>query len=361
MPRKHTPNDGILEALNRAQHIAFAPIVFQAVRAAFRTGFLRHLCEHPCAEQQAAEACHLSEYAASVLADMLVAAEVLSKSDDGVLSLTKTGECLLFDEMTKVNFNFTADVCYRGMDHLTEALTQGRPAGLGELGQWETIYPAISVLPEPARSSWFAFDHYYSDRCFGTLAVELRNRLKPRRIFDVGGNTGKFACACLQAMPETHVTLIDLPPQCAAADGNPALAPFSERFSTSEVDWLEPERLPQVNEKADVIWMSQFLDCFSEEQAVGILQRCRSLLTENGRFAVLECLLERQQHPAATFSLAAVSLYFTAMANGNSRFFRGPDLERIFARAGLAIEERLDNLGVSHTLYILKPSGGNMP
>ena len=242
------------------------------------------------------------------------------------------------------------------MDHLTEALTEGKPAGLKELGDWDTIYPAISQLPHPARESWFAFDHYYSDRYFAMLAEELRDRLSPQTLFDVGGNTGKFAAACLKAMPQTRVTLIDLPQQCATACSNSILAPFADRFSAAEVDWLKPDCVPVVEHKADVIWMSQFLDCFSPEEAVSILQRCKPLLSERGRFAVLECLVDGQKFPAAGFSLAAVSLYFTTMANGNSRFYRRNDLLSVFKNAGLDVEYCRDNVGVSHTLYILKPT-----
>lgn len=359
MVHKRSYGESIIEALNKAQRIAFGPILFQAVRSGIATGFLKHIADDPCSEAEAAHACSLTPYATGVLTDVLVSGDVLAKAEDGTLSLTKTGQCLLFDEMTRVNFNFTADVCYRGMDHLTEALVEGRPAGLKELGDWPTIYPAISELPEPARTSWFAFDHYYSDRYFAMLAAELQQRLHPAVLFDVGGNTGKFAAACLNAMPQARVTLIDLPQQCKTARAALAASPDAERFCAAEVDWLVPESMPATNGKADVIWMSQFLDCFSPNEAVSILTRCKTLLSPNGRFAVLECLVDGQPFAAANFSLAAVSLYFTAMANGNSRFYRRADLEAIFKKAGLDIEYRRDGVGVSHTLYILKPALGD--
>lgn len=357
MTTRRQQGESIIEALNNAQHIAFGPVVFQAVRAALDLGLLECIAKAPLTESKAAQACGISNYAASILSDVLAASGVVKKSGDGVLALTKTGECLLYDEMTRVNFRFTADVCYRAMDHLTEALREGRPAGLKELGDWKTIYPGISKLPEPARTSWFAFDHYYSDRCFGELARLLQTLFHPSSVFDVGGNTGKFAAACLKAMPQARLTLIDLPQQCASASANPALKAYAGRFQTACVDWLDPRAAPAVKDKADVIWMSQFLDCFSPGEAAGILRRCTPLLSENGRFAVLECLVDGQSYPAAGFSLAAVSLYFAAVANGNSRFFRRADLEAVFAEAGLEIESWREGLGVSHTLYILKPAG----
>ena len=74
------------------------------------------------------------------------------------------------------------------------------------------------------------------------------------------------------------------------------------------------------------------------------------------RLAVLEPLVDEQRHRAAELSLAASSLYFTVLANGNSRFYNGADLRRIFARADFAIESETPDLGVSHTLFILKPA-----
>ena len=104
--------------------------------------------------------------------------------------------------MTSVKPRLHGDVCYAGLQKLSEAFRTGRPEGLKALmpeGNWETIYPALSSLPEPARTSWFAFDHYYSDRYFDALAEKIARTLAPARLFDVGGNTGKFARAMLAA------------------------------------------------------------------------------------------------------------------------------------------------------------------
>ena len=38
--------------------------------------------------------------------------------------------------------------------------------GLKVFGNWETIYPALSTLPEEVKNSWFEFDHLYSDSGF---------------------------------------------------------------------------------------------------------------------------------------------------------------------------------------------------
>ena len=85
--------------------------------------------------------------------------------------------------MTRANLDFTADVCYAAMMHLTEAIQEGTPAGLKELGDWPTIYEGLSRLPEKAKKSWFNFDHFYSDRSFPILLKKVFAN-KPKRIFD---------------------------------------------------------------------------------------------------------------------------------------------------------------------------------
>jgi hypothetical protein len=45
----------------------------------------------------------------------------------------------------------------------------------------------------------------------------------------------------------------------------------------------------------DAIWMSQFLDCFSERQIVSILSRCRDSLGPESHVYILEPFSDRQR------------------------------------------------------------------
>src|SRR6185295_3190934 len=100
---------------------------------------------------------------------------------------------------------------------LEDSIRCGAPAGLQKIfGDFETIYPALATLPEPARESWFRWDHYYSDAAFAQ-ALPIVFERSPRRLLDVGGNTGKWAIQCARHSPEVSVTILDLPGQVAAA------------------------------------------------------------------------------------------------------------------------------------------------
>jgi hypothetical protein len=50
--------------------------------------------------------------------------------------------------------------------------------------------------------------------------------------------------------------------------------------------------------------------------------------------------------------LQQTSLYFTAIANGNSQMYDSKVFLRCVAAAGLRIEQDIDRIGVSHTLLV---------
>ena len=68
----------------------------------------------------------------------------------------------------------------------------------------------------------------------------------------------------------------------------------------------------------------------------------------------METLWDRQKYAAGSFDLAQTSLYFTAMANGNSKMFYSEDLYDYIHQAGLEIVEVSDKLGLGHTVLQCK-------
>lgn len=321
-----------IQALKEAQMIAFAPMVFQAVRTMMQLGVLAEVHQGGCTRQKLAE--RLGRYGADLLVESGVTAGVLKEGEEGDLNLSEVGYCLVEDEMTQVNFNFVADVCYRGAEQLTESIRQSKPVGLKELGEWPTIYAGLSELKEPARTSWFAFDHLYSDAFF-PRAIELMAEAGDlSNVFDIGGNTGKFARYLLSTVEDAQVTIVDLPGQVEMARA--ALGDAGGRCHFVGVNVLGDAPWPT---GASAIWMSQFLDCFSHAQIVGILRKAAAALKPGGSIFISEPLLDKQIFPAAAFSLAQSSLYFTTMANGNSKFYTFAEMEECVQEAGLYVSQ----------------------
>lgn len=328
----------MVEALAEAQKLAFAPLAFQAVRAMLLNGMLEYVAAHEPV-MRSALASRYSRYVADVLVESGVTSGVLQEQETGV-SVSDVGYCLLNDPMTMANFNFVADVCYAGAEHLPEALAEGRPAGLPVFGDWSTIYEGLSRLPEPARTSWFAFDHLYSDAFF-PQAIELMSRnASLNHVFDVGGNTGKFAGCLLRTVPEAAVTIVDLPGQLALAKQNMEWA--GPRCDYAAVNVLGEADWPT---GASVVWMSQFLDCFSHAQIVHILRKAAAVLEPGGSIFIAEPFIDCQTFEAAAYSLAQGSLYFTCMANGNSKFYTAAEMEECVQEAGLSVKRSWHALG----------------
>ncbi|EJP4075260.1 methyltransferase [Atlantibacter sp.] len=350
--RHHYDRDTLsaLDAITEAQRIAFAPMLFQTAVILRDSGILDFLDKQGKAGatvERIEENCSLDNYAVSVLLDMGLSGRIVTQINDHY-HIAKVGHFLLHDPMTRVNMDFTRDVCYQGLFFLQDALRNGKPEGLKVFGDWPTIYPALSQLPEPARSSWFAFDHYYSDAAFNA-ALPYVFELAPKILYDVGGNTGKWAIRCCRYNAAVNVTILDLPQQITLAQENITANGLSDRIGFHTVDMLSDAPLPG---DADVWWMSQFLDCFSAEQIVALLGNIARAMKPGARLCIMELFWDAQKFEAAAFSLNASSLYFTAMANGNSRFYSATTFIKLVEQAGFEIEQRHDDLGVGHTLLV---------
>jgi ubiquinone/menaquinone biosynthesis C-methylase UbiE len=342
-----------LEAKEKAQWIAYAPFVFQATRGLLDTGALAVVdAAGPVglALDEIAQRCRLSTYAARVLTEAALGIGLLTEQD-ARYRLTKTARFLLHDAMTRANFAFTQDVNYLGLFHLDEALRDGKPAGLKVFGDWPTLYQALAQLPEAVRHSWFRFDHLYSDRAFPAVLPQVFRRA-PRRLLDIGGNTGKWALACVAHDPDVHVTIVDLPGQLRDAAAAVQAAGHGARVAFHEADLLDAATALPAG--FDAIWMSQFLDCFADAEIVSILRRVAAALGPQARAYVLEPFWDRQRFGASAFSLQMTSLYFTAMANGNSQMYRSEVFLALVRQAGLEVEEQVDGLGLGHTLLVCR-------
>ncbi|MBF0196686.1 MAG: SAM-dependent methyltransferase [Planctomycetes bacterium] len=342
-----------LDAKYEAQKIAFAPFTFQACRTLKSLGVLGIISDsrsNGISLENIIVKTGVSEYGSKVLLDMAVCLGVVHLNESGLYTLGKVGYFLLRDKLTEVNMDFTHDVCYKGLFDLEEAIRNGKPSGLKVFGEWQTIYEALSQLPEQVQKSWFDFDHYYSDTSFPeALPFVFRN--KPGHLFDIGGNTGKWTLQCLEHNEEVQVTILDLPGQLNKAINNIEEKGLSDRVNFHEIDLLSETKIPT---GADAIWMSQFLDCFSGKEIVSILKRACASMSEESELFIMETYWNRQKYPAAEFSLHATSLYFTCMANGNSRMYHSDDMKIFVEAAGLKVIEEEDDIGVSHTLFRCK-------
>ncbi len=342
------------EAQRLAEFIAFGPMVFQTSRLMIRFGLLEILRNKPSTLEELAAEARLPEYAVKVLLEAsLSIGTIIVDPDTDRYSITKVGWFLLNDPATRVNIDFNQDVNYEGFFRMEESLLEGRPAGLEHFGDWPTIYEALSSLPPKVQESWFRFDHFYSDSSFEE-ALEILFCYHPSRIMDVGGNTGRFAMRCVGYDPDVKVTIVDLPQQLGLMRKAVKGKPGSERISGRPMNMLSPDSKFPEDIRPDIIWMSQFLDCFSETEILSILQRAVRIMGPDSRLCIMETFWDRQQFEPASFCLTMTSLYFAVMANGDSKMYHSDDMLRLAGKAGLKVEEIHDHLGQGHTILVCK-------
>ncbi|MEK6806583.1 MAG: methyltransferase [Pseudomonadota bacterium] len=333
-----------LQSREHAQWIAYGPSVFQAARVLCSTGILAEVersAKTGLTLEAVAERVSLPLYGVRVLMEAGLGLGLLLERD-GRYTSTKTAWFLLHDDMTRAHMDFMQDVSYRGLYDLEASVRNGKPEGLKTFGDWPTIYHALAHLPEHVRKSWFTYDHFYSDEAF-PAALPLVFRHKPKRLLDIGGNTGQWARECIKHDPNVEVTMFDLPGQLATAKTQFKDVAGAERVHFAEGNLLDPKlELPTA---FDAVWMSQFLDCFSEKQIVSILERCRRALDTDGRVYILESFWDRQRYAVGAFCVQQLSLYFTALANGTSQMYRSSTFLACVAAAGFEVEQQHDGLG----------------
>lgn len=343
----------LVDARLEAQKIAFGPLLFQAARLLRDFGILKLLraARPGLTLDEITGKAGISRYGVLVLLEAGLAAGMV-RCEGERYRLTNTGAMILTDELTRINMDFVQHCCFQAMYYLEDAIREGRPAGLRKVfGAADTIYPALPTLPEPARSSWYRWDHHFSSSAFPD-ALPIVFERRPRKLLDIGGNTGKWAIQCARHCAEVAVTILDLPAVVELARKNVAELGLAQRIAVQPIDLLDhSQAFPR---GYDAIWMSQFLVCFAEADVARLLERAAAALGPEGRLYILDTFWDRQAFEAATFSLQAISLYFTVLANGNSRMYKASDITGMIEAAGLKLEKLVDRLGLCSSLMVCR-------
>jgi 2-polyprenyl-3-methyl-5-hydroxy-6-metoxy-1,4-benzoquinol methylase len=340
-------------ALEKAHFISFAPYAFQASVLLRDYGMLEFLNSHSQGArfEDILATQKISEYGVRILLEAGIGIGLVYEEDEKYY-ITKTGTMFITDNMVKINTSYMRDICYEGAAHLKESIESGTPKGLAHLGPWETLYQGLTQLTPQQSKSWFEFDHYYSDYIFPMIMPYLFS-FEPKQILDIGANTGKFTIQCLKHNPEVQMSMIDLPPQLEVAEKAINESGFHDRYTKIAHNILD--NTLDIPGTYDIIWMSQFLDCFSDTQIVDILQKCKKALNPGGKILINETFWDKQPFHASMYSLQMTSLYFTTIANGNSQMYDSRVFIKLIEKAGLTIESAQHQIGTTHSLLTVKP------
>ena len=328
----------VIDALNNAQYLAFAPLAFQALSSMLDLGIIEFLDKKPSSEKEIMNSLNLDEYTVRTLLEIGILNKVIKEADN-IFSLTKTGEMFLYDDMTKANFNYVKDVCYLGASEMTNCFKDRQPRGLQKfVGDYPTIYPALTILPERMRKSWYEFDHLYSDNCFEEVFSIITKNYKS--IIDIGGNTGKFEKLCLSHDKNFDITMLDLKVNIDKIKDTPSLK--NCKFHPVNVLDENPKYPPMKN---CAVLMSQFLDCFCKNDILKILTDLKNNKDKNTSIYILEPYTDLQKFEGAKYALSHTSLYFTCMANGVSKMYKFGEMKELIEKSGMKITNCFNDIG----------------
>ncbi|WP_413513788.1 class I SAM-dependent methyltransferase [Myroides odoratus] len=344
-----------LEAQKRASFICYSPMIFQAVKTMLNLGIidlLKKAGNNGMTIENIADEITISKYGVRVLLHSALGAEVVYKKDNNYF-LTKVGVFLVSKQLaSQIHINFVNDVCYNGMFYLEDSIRNNKPEGLKVLGDWDTIYDGLQFLPPHIKKSWMDLDHYFSDISY-EKAFTILNMDKFKTILDLGGNTGKFCRFLIKKLPNIEFTIADLPGQIEMAK----IEMKNLKIDVSKVKFQELNVLDintEISGKYDIIWMSQFLDCFHEDDIITILEKCKIALNDDGIIFIQDAFWDRHRFEAGAFSLQQFSLYFTSMANGRSQMYDFDTFKKALESVNLEILEITDHIGRSNSLIKLK-------
>ena len=132
-------------------------------------------------------------------------------------------------------------------------------------------------------------------------------------------NTGKWAIASARFVKDLEITIMDLPGQLEVAREKVKQAGLEDRIHFYPANLLDEKTVFPTG--FDAIWMSQFLDCFSEAEIVSILKRVMRRSADDQYLLSWKHFGIPSDLKRLHFVLQQTSVYFTAMANGNSQMY----------------------------------------
>lgn len=340
--RRKTRKHSAVESLTQAQKLIFAPMVFQAIGSLLDFGILQSIDEVPQTIDDLKERLNLDEYTIITLLDVAQVADIVFQDKNGVFFTTNIGKSFLYDKMTIINFNFIRNCCYLGASELTKSFEKSIPAGLKFYSKKESkkLYSELPSMLKEFKDSWYSFDNYYSDNCFEEVYDYIMKH-NPLKIFDIGGNTGKFEQICLKKSSNIEITMLDLKENIDVVSKKDELK--SCKFYPINV----LDKNASFPRFSGAILMSQFLDCFSKEEIYFILSNVKKSAESGTYIYILEPFTDNQVFEGAKYSLVNTSLYFTCIANGNSKMYKKSEIVGIAKNVGLEICNIYENVGIN--------------
>ena len=271
--------------------------------AAADLGVFENLVATPDSSDALAERLHCDLRAVTILLDALTAIGILSK---------EAGQYRVPDRLAPfVQENSEQSIlpmlrhqatCLRRWARLPWTVQGGTPAA-----------PGPSVRGDAAdHASFIEAMHVVSREVAGPLVREICPD-KVRCVLDLGGATGSWTLAWLDAAPEATAILFDLPDVLPLAQRRIATSPHADRVRLVAGDFYT-DPLPT---GADLVWVSAIIHQNSREQNRALFQRIAAAVAPGGRVYIRDIVMAPDHTRPPAGALFAVNM-LTATQAGNT-------------------------------------------
>jgi hypothetical protein len=300
------------------------------------------LADSPMTARQVAETLQTDDRATAMLLDALAAIKLLEKKE-GVYSVPEALTPWLSEKspgnvlpMIRHRMN-----TLRGWAQLAWTAKAGFPA------------PRTASIRGVAadQASFIAAMHTVS----GPMADDLVSRLGPppfKHLLDVGGASGTWTLAFLQAVPEAQATIFDLAPAIEQAKARLVGSGLADRVALVAGDFYVDD-LPH---GADFVWVSAIIHQHSRQHNRDLFAKVFAALEPGGTVGIRDVVMEPCRTRPVDGALFAINMLANTQTGGTFTF---EEIAEDLRAAGFAGPElRIKDERMSSVVLARKPPPG---
>jgi hypothetical protein len=284
-----------------------AGLVVQAIHVAAKLGLADLVAAGPKTVVELSEATRMHRTSLARLLRALSSLGIFAEDTSGRYCQTPLSEALRADHPESVQplaIMFGARFIWEPVGRLGESIRTGEVAF--ERVQSVSFFRHLAENPEDAavfNAAMSSMPSYLAD------IVGRYDFSKFRRIVDVGGGHGALLAAILDANPQAHGVLQDLPPVVAGASALRREG-IADRCEIVAGDFFEG-----VPDGGDAYLLKGIVHDWNDEAAVAILRNCRRAIRPDGTLLLLDTVLTGSDDHAG----ALMDLLMMVLTGGRER------------------------------------------
>lgn len=261
-------------------------------------------------------ACELNLFSALIHAEEPLSAEELARQ----LRWDERGTKVLLDALCSLSLLSRAEGKYAVLPEFCEILDENHPqtmVPMGCLRQWSQLAWTVKAgIPAPSHNSLLGARednrsfvlgmHSLAVRTIPGLMEKMREAgiLHFRKILDLGGASGSWLWAFLEANPEAEGILLDLPPAIREAEKRFQGTPLENRTTFVAGNFYEMEYPQGIN----FLWISAIIHQQDSAATLEMFQKSYRALEPGGKIVLRDVFYPENQTPPPAAAFFAVNM-----------------------------------------------------